>query len=309
MIELELPSRVAEATFTVPVFGDDKLPEAIKGQIDKLNELDLSVKEALKAAQDAEKRAIEAGRAETGWSLFSDKKKEAIEELQHSGKTLATAVQSGAKAQKISFEFQARLSNVTKYLFGLGVRNIAANRVVVRELEMRLSGASEEELSDLARQEVLSVVRQLKEQEDLLKKQEQLSQAMRTHDLRIREAEALVDAQNGRLAAQDDRVAQASARVDDLGAELRRQGARLDAVGDRLGGMDDLSKRQQEQIETLLRQVTAQQDRVEALGTALAQARADAEDGARRFRGALNLRTAVLAVLAVALSSATFFLR
>lgn len=163
-------------------FNEKDLPVLIKGQIGKLNELDKSVKKAMKAAVNAKNSADRARSQSAGFG----KKKIAIEELQSAGIDLAEAVQSGAEAQKISFEFQTKLAEITKYLFGLGVSNIASNRFVVRELEMRLKGASQEELSELARQEILSVVKQLKEQEDILKKQENISRIVKVHDDKLK---------------------------------------------------------------------------------------------------------------------------
>ncbi|WP_165913391.1 hypothetical protein [Novosphingobium sp. ST904] len=61
---------------------DKKLPELIQGQIVKLNELDVGVKKALESAQRAEKHAQDARNLSAGWSLFGDRKKEAIEGLQ-----------------------------------------------------------------------------------------------------------------------------------------------------------------------------------------------------------------------------------
>lgn len=162
---------------------DKELPTIIANQITKLNELDQGVKKAMNAASRAKEAADTAKTKSVGFF----KKKEAIEELQSAGIDLAEAVQSGAEAQKISFEFQTKLAEITKYLFGLGVSNIASNRFVVRELEMKLKGASKEKLSELAKQEVLSVVKQLKDQEDILKKQENLSQYVKIHDEKLKE--------------------------------------------------------------------------------------------------------------------------
>jgi hypothetical protein len=159
-------------------FNEKDLPQVIQGQISKLNELDKSVKKAMEAAASAKDFAISAKNMSAGFG----KKKVAIEELQSAGIELAEAVQSGAEAQKISFEFQTKLAEISKYLFGLGVSNIASNRFVVRELEMRLNGASREELSEFARQELISVVKQLKEQEDIHRKLENLSESIKNHD-------------------------------------------------------------------------------------------------------------------------------
>ncbi|MDD4297038.1 MAG: hypothetical protein PHC69_08780 [Ruminiclostridium sp.] len=161
---------------------DEKdLPILIGRQVEKLKKLDESVKKAISSADKARKSAERAERKSAGFG----KKKAAIEELQSAGVDLASAVQSGAEAQKISFEFQTKLAEITKYLFGLGVSNIASNRFVVRELEMRLKGASKKELSDLARQELTLVVKQLKEQEDILRKQNDLSNSVKIHDERL----------------------------------------------------------------------------------------------------------------------------
>lgn len=57
----------------------------------------------------------------------------------------------------------------------------------MRELELKLKGASEEELDELARREIISVVKQLKAQEDIMKKQSDLSDKVRIHESRINE--------------------------------------------------------------------------------------------------------------------------
>lgn len=147
---------------------DVDLPGLISNQVEKLNELNSSVKKAMNAAEGAEESALEASKKSAGFG----KKKVAIEELQSASVDLAKAVQLGAKAQKTSFEFQKKLAEISKYLFGLGVSNVTNNRMVVRELEKRLQGASEEEISELAQQELMQVLLQLKGQEDILRKLE-----------------------------------------------------------------------------------------------------------------------------------------
>lgn len=155
------------------------LPMLIGEQVDKLNQLDNSIKKAIKAAESANESASQAKDQSAGFG----KKKVAIEQLQSASYDLAKAVQSGTTAQKVSFEFQTKLAEISKYLFGLGVSNIANNRFVVRELELKLKGASQKELSRLAQQEIVTVVKQLKEQEDLLFKLENLSKSVKEQDL------------------------------------------------------------------------------------------------------------------------------
>lgn len=239
------------------VIDENKLPELIQGQIAKLNELNAGVKKALESAEKAEKHAQDARNLSAGWSLFNDRKKEAIEGLQQVGVELAEAVQLGTHAQKISFEFQARLTEVTKYLFTLGVGNIAATRIVVRELEMRLHGASDEELSDLARQEVLSVIRQLKEQEDLLWKQKQMNEALREHDIKI-------DCILGR-------VDHAELSVIDQREEHRTLTNAVETI-------EKASEKHRKDILLLQKQAFAQQIETENLTSSLMRARSDVDD-------------------------------
>lgn len=161
--------------------NDDDLPNLLNDQIVKLNLLEANIEKAIDAAKKAKKKADLAKKKSAGLG----KKKAAIEELQSAGVDLAEAVQSGIDSQKISFEFQTNLAKISKYLLGLGLSNIARNRIVVREIEMKLKGASQEEISELARQELIAVVKQLKEQEDILKKQDKVNKVLKDHNERL----------------------------------------------------------------------------------------------------------------------------
>lgn len=327
---------------------DEKsLPSLIQGQMGKLHELDEGVKKALTDATDAEIRAREASELSAGRSFFSDDKRKAIEGLQVAGSALAKAVQAGTKAQKLSFELQMRFADVTRYLFSLGVSNIAANRVVVRELEMRLRGASEEELSDLARQELMSVIRQLKEQEDLLRKQEQMREALSGHNVKIkhllaqtddlagtigslsqasmRQEEAITNLTNEALSQRsalealtvslaDARVhADASTsnvleRTRDLASRFEKQEIQQRAIAHLIEPMEQALKAQQQEIAKLEQHALEQHASLERLTTELAQAGSHAERATASLRAAANLRTVLLVVWALAVPVAIHFL-
>ena len=145
--------------------NQSELPNIITDQWRDIQGLEDKVKKSVKMAQTAKTSADRA----YGKSAGLGHKKEAIESLQEASVDLAESQVQVVEAQQLSFEYQKKLSEITKYLFALGVSNIAANRTVVRELELKLRGASEGELSDLARKEVLSVISQLKAQEDMMK--------------------------------------------------------------------------------------------------------------------------------------------
>ena len=180
------------------------LPVYIGKQFDDFSGLDKKIQSAERQVRDAQqkadnavKRAEEAkDKADTAqhpkdW-FFGMDKTDAIKKLQEAALTFADAQTTGAEAQnslaesqanlaeaqKRFFDYQKREGKILKGLYGLGISNMAANRTVVRELQLRLQGASEEEISDLARQEILNVIKQLKAQEDILSKQEKLKNSI-----------------------------------------------------------------------------------------------------------------------------------
>ena len=85
------------------------------------------------------------------------------------------AIDNNALATKALFNNQILLANASKQLYALGVMGIASNRIVVREIRMRLKNASQEELDDLARKELESVVNELEKQKALEEKVDHLT--------------------------------------------------------------------------------------------------------------------------------------
>lgn len=159
------------------------LPAVIGSQVDKIKILEKSMQKAINSAENSKKSA-EFANEKIG--LFNIGTKKAVEQLQSSGRELATAVQNSAEALQYSFEFQKELANVSKYLLGLGAWNLAQNRTVVRELELKMKNASEEDISDLARQELRNVIIQLKAQEDILYKQQEFNSRLRDFDQELK---------------------------------------------------------------------------------------------------------------------------
>ena len=192
----------------------DQFPEVIAASLRRVEELDKKylqaektadkakkkVEDAAKVAEKAKgeaKKAVEKADSVSGMKAGFGHKKAAIEGLQEGHSVLAKS-QSGiadavgqitdvqgdlAKAQadtmdalKISFEFDKDITNITKYLFLLGCSSITASQTVCRTLEMKLKDASEEEISEFARQELQSVVDNLKAQESMMRRQKQVEE-------------------------------------------------------------------------------------------------------------------------------------
>lgn len=160
---------------------DEDLPAVVSEQVKVIEDLHKEIEKSLQLAEDAKKSASDA-EIKTKAMGFLGGRRDAIIALQNSGFDLSAAVCSNTKALDMAFKALTKLSNATKYLFTLGVSSLALNRMVVRELELKLRGASADQLKDKAREEVLNVIRQLKAQEDILIKQERLATKVRGHD-------------------------------------------------------------------------------------------------------------------------------
>ena len=163
----------------------EQLPTIIGNTFKHISEVDRKISNAVSRAEEAKKLADEASQKNAGWSFFGSDKKEAIEALQSATVSQANALSDSVDANKELFNNQKRTSEALRYLFGLGVANMAANRTVVRELELKLKNASQEELSELARQEITNVILQLRAQEDMQYKLENHDRILREHKVDI----------------------------------------------------------------------------------------------------------------------------
>lgn len=168
----------------------EKVVAAQKAADDAKNKID----GVMRSAKEAQKKA--SGRTEVHWY---NSKAQAINDVQsdvstlaksqvkiaESQITLAEVQQRAAEAQTQSFEFQKQLANATATMIKFSTASIATSRLVVRELEARMNGASKEELSELAKKELEAVVYQIKAQQDIMSRQDQLTDIVRELDDRI----------------------------------------------------------------------------------------------------------------------------
>lgn len=165
----------------------EDLPSVITQTFNGIENIDKKVLDSENKAKNAQESAKEAKSKSAGWSFFGSDKKEAIEALQVASVDQADALSSSIEASKELFENQKKMTQAINYLFGLGVVNIAANRTVVQQLEMKLRNASKSELSEFARKEIESVILQLRAQEDIQNR-------INGHDALLREHKACIDA-------------------------------------------------------------------------------------------------------------------
>lgn len=152
-------------SYEIAVLEDVRLedvPRVVNNQFTLLTKLDKKIRKAKESAKTAQESADAASKKSLG--LMG---RQAIKASQTAIKNLGQAQSDTVDAVKLSFKYQEKLAQATGYLFGLGVRNIAMNRIVVQQIKAQLENASEEQLSDMARKEMENVLKQLKAQEDM----------------------------------------------------------------------------------------------------------------------------------------------
>lgn len=153
-----------------------QVPAYIEKSVTQLQKLSHRIEESASAGRDATNAAREAQgkRATFSWYESAKKEREMIAALQKSGVAQAKAIETFSDAQKLTFDYLSDVMKILRGLFVLGCASLAKNRMVVKELEARLRGAGEDQLNELARQELESLLMQLNEQRDVMERQEKL---------------------------------------------------------------------------------------------------------------------------------------
>ena len=130
------------------------------------------IESTLKNAGNAKEEIMDAGTNDYKTSVFNisffkSSTEESMVKIQKATYYLSNVVIDISNNQIIFWDYLKKISEITKFLFNLGISNIATNNIVVHYLEKKLSDASKEELDDLAREEVENVVERLKKQHEL----------------------------------------------------------------------------------------------------------------------------------------------
>lgn len=244
MNENEVKIKNGDDIITVNV---EKLPEIITTQIDTISVLEKKIKACDDSANNAMNYVSEKMHRyeDKGKWIFkhrSGNTKDVVEDTQTAIDNLAKAQHVTVDALRQSFEFQRKLAEVSKYLFELGCANITVNRITVKAIEAKLKGASKKDISELARQEMLAVVKQLKEQEDILKKQEDLNAKVKSNFERLNEKDRID-------AVQTQRLEELSALLDNKGSIDQKQEEAISSLKSELKEKSLLDNDQSKRIE------------------------------------------------------------
>lgn len=112
------------------------------------------------------------------------------------------------------------MAEVEKTVLSISCMSIAMNRSTVRELELKLKGASKEKLSELAKKELQSVIKQIRQQQDILEKQDRIEE-------NVKKVHEETESQKKRLDKKDDLDSIQSANI----AEIKRRLDEKDIIG------------------------------------------------------------------------------
>jgi hypothetical protein len=165
----------------------NQVPQIVSQNVEVINNAAKQIKTFKAKAESAKQTAISAYNKSAGWSLLGSNKKEAIEALQVAVKNQAETICSMSTVHDEILNAQAVMANSIKGLFMMGCMSLTANRMVARELELKMKNASHEQLSELARQELKNTLTQLKAQEDTLVKQEKMGVELKDLNSKVAE--------------------------------------------------------------------------------------------------------------------------
>lgn len=204
----------------------DGIYDLVSKSVDSISEIEDKVASSMQNAEDAKSDAENAWRKNVGF--FN--KGEIIENLQRATKKVAHAAADSAETQQLLFKHQCILANVCKKLFAIGITNLATTQNTIRAVEMKLKGASEEEISQLARVELMNVVRQLKAQEDIFNKQQMMADKIKGLNNSINEQSDLLEKTTEIQNAQKDLLTALRVNVDNTANSLGSFNERLEIL-------------------------------------------------------------------------------
>lgn len=223
---------------------EKNLPEVISTQVENLKELDQKVQSALEKAGTAKEAATVAYFKDAGFFHRTD----AIESLQKATLQIGNATADNADSQKLLFDCLRKMAQVEKVILQIGCVSIAMNRSTVRELEAKLKNASQSELSDMARKELESVVSQIRQQQDVLEKQDRLEKNVKTlHEENIKQKSRL-DEKDNLDSEQTERIAENKRHLEEKDKVDAEQSQRLEELGALLTNKDLIDQKQEETI-------------------------------------------------------------
>lgn len=260
IIEVESENGITSVRF-------DSIPDIIAEKIDSITVLKNEIERSKYSANNAMVYVNHTmkGYQEKGKGIFrwrSGSTKDIIEDTQTAIENLTNAQQASVSALTKSFEFQKKLAEISSYLFKLGCANITVNRLVVHEIEEKLKDADNEKMSDFAKHEMLSLVRQLKEQEDVFKKQEFLSSKVKETISRLDKKDVLDKNQSENINLLKDENKKQEKKLTELHNSLSEKERIDNEQTQRIASLSNENKKQSKRL-TELHESLSEKERID----------------------------------------------
>lgn len=240
----------------VSVFNSKEIVAMVTNDVNQIQTLSNKIENSNKAIDKAKKDVELAKKQAAGAKKKADemekrgliRKGKAIDSTQDAVKNLASAQSDLADSQErlvaaqselaavqaVTFECQKKIANLAKAMVMVGTTSIANNRILLRELTAKLEGASNGELTELARRELENVVYQIQSQNDLMNEQEELKNIVREHEENIADLEQRNIEQNRQLSEHaagirglEYDVEQQDIQIEELGKENDEQDKKI----------------------------------------------------------------------------------
>ena len=211
---------------TEEMLSGNSIIAAVNSSVEEIKAIETKIAKAVDSANNAKKKAKDANEVERHW--YQNTTARIVDKLQPAVKSLAKAVSESADTQKLLFEHQKILAQACQRLFAMGVSNIAATRMVIRNIKLQLENASEEEISELARQELMNVMKQLQAQEDLANRQEKMSEKIKVHSSSLREHDKLLEDHDVLLQSQEGKIDKLKTSIRDAKKNLQSKNLEQD---------------------------------------------------------------------------------
>lgn len=198
----------------------EQIPVAVKNCVLGLAKLQEKVDSAVARSDSAKTKASTAAGVKLAWWKFGDKAK-AIEALQSAVSSQSDAMLDQSEAMMAMLDYQKAIAHAMQFLLNIGVSSMANNRAVYEAVKAEIQNSSEEELSELARQELKNTLIQLQSQQDILKKQEETHEKTKQNRSDIKKINALDEQQEKELERQRGKDEEHDQRLDEQAAMLK----------------------------------------------------------------------------------------
>lgn len=209
---------------------EEQYGAVISQQVNKIKEIEDKIKKAKTAAETAKKNAKKLNLEKKGFLKKRFATKSEIENTQNITKEMGAAIEKVALAQDELFKYQQKITEATKFLYALGARSLAANRRVMDQVIMEIEGLSDEETAAAVEKELNKVLDELREQQDILKKQEDLENKAKLNHDSITDIEKVTERQSEKISSIYDTLSEKEKIDAEQNQRLNEVSAILDEI-------------------------------------------------------------------------------